>query len=265
MLADHADAEEHLRRRGLAPMAPALAVVALAGALDHDETTITVADIDWARFAPAFASARSRPLLFDLPDARDALEPTSEPAGARAAGEDRALRDALRLLSDAERAHRLVALVVAETAAVLGHADASALDPHKGFFDLGLDSLVAVELVRRLHARTGVKLPATLAFDHPTPDALARHLDAELAGDGGAEDAVFAALDTLAWRLAAITRDDPRRAAVGARLRGLVSRWTSAEAGTDEVEAEDLGAISDDELLAVIERELDGEPRAALI
>ncbi|XXU30087.1 SDR family NAD(P)-dependent oxidoreductase [Sorangium sp. So ce887] len=265
MLAEHADAEEHLRRRGLAPMAPALALVALARALDHDETTITVADIDWARFAPAFASARPRPLLFDLPDACDALEPPSEPAGARAAGEDRTLRDALRPLSDTERARHLVELVIAETAAVLGHADASAVEPHRGFFDLGLDSIVAVDLLRKLHARTGVKLPATLAFDHPTPDALARHLDAEIARDGGTEDAVFAALNTLASRLAAITPGDPRRAAVGARLRGLVSRWTSAEAATEEAVSEDLGAISDDELLAVIERELDGEPRAASI
>jgi len=54
------------------------AVEALAQALDHDETSLTVADIQWARFAPAFSAARVRPLLHDLPDAQRALEQNSE-------------------------------------------------------------------------------------------------------------------------------------------------------------------------------------------
>ncbi|WP_345023674.1 type I polyketide synthase, partial [Streptomyces sedi] len=61
------DLNEQLRRRGMRPMRPDLAVGALAAAVAAGETTLTVADIDWERFAPGFAAARARPLIGDLP------------------------------------------------------------------------------------------------------------------------------------------------------------------------------------------------------
>ena len=62
------DLDDQLRRRGLRPMRPELAVGALATALAAGETTLTVADFDWARFAPGFTAARSRPLISEIPD-----------------------------------------------------------------------------------------------------------------------------------------------------------------------------------------------------
>jgi myxalamid-type polyketide synthase MxaE and MxaD len=71
---------------------------------------------------------------------------------------------------------------VRETAAdVLGLA-ARKVDPRRGFFDLGMDSLLAVELRHRLEASTGVALPATLTFKYPTVAAVAEFLRVELLG-----------------------------------------------------------------------------------
>src|SRR5262249_18401435 len=84
-----------------------------------------------------------------------------------------------------DRFRHLVARVRTETAAVLGHADASRIEPEMGFFDSGLDSLMALELRRRLREATGVHLPATVTFDHPSPLQVAAFLHDSLAASLG--------------------------------------------------------------------------------
>ncbi len=76
----------------------------------------------------------------------------------------------------------LSALVTATTATVLAHPDPNAIDPDRPFKDLGIDSLTALELRNGLSAHTGLTLPATLVFDHPTPAAVAHHIHTQIAG-----------------------------------------------------------------------------------
>jgi acyl transferase domain-containing protein/NAD(P)-dependent dehydrogenase (short-subunit alcohol dehydrogenase family)/acyl carrier protein len=95
------------------------------------------------------------------------------------------------LLGDAsatERRRITVELVRAESAGVLGHGSAEAIDPRRSFKELGFDSLAAVELRNRLDALTGLRLSATSVFDYPNPAALADHLLERLDGEaqGGA-------------------------------------------------------------------------------
>ncbi|MEU0025953.1 type I polyketide synthase [Streptomyces sp. NPDC006335] len=120
----------------------------------------------------------------------------------------RPAEDTLTGLADrtpGERRGVLTELVCAETAAIGGGpgtlagalapgreapvTDAAAIDPHAAFADLGLTSLGAMTLWHRLGLRTGLRLPATLVWDHPTPAAVAAHLDERLHGGGTATTA----------------------------------------------------------------------------
>ncbi|WP_159002309.1 SDR family NAD(P)-dependent oxidoreductase, partial [Streptomyces sp. NRRL B-3229] len=98
-------------------------------------------------------------------------------AGAAAEG---SLRQELASLTREEQDLRLLDLVRAQAATVLGHSAAHTVDGERAFKDAGFDSLTSVELRNRLSAATGVRLSATVVFDYPTPVALAGHLHSEL-------------------------------------------------------------------------------------
>ncbi|MFI7500655.1 SDR family NAD(P)-dependent oxidoreductase, partial [Streptomyces sp. NPDC049687] len=86
----------------------------------------------------------------------------------------------LRELPVAERAAAVLELVRGQVAEVLGHGSAESIDADRTFQDFGFDSLTAVELRNRLNTLTGLRLPATLVFDHRTSAELAVHVDEQL-------------------------------------------------------------------------------------
>ncbi|MDN2500688.1 SDR family NAD(P)-dependent oxidoreductase, partial [Nocardia nova] len=123
---------------------------------------------------------------------------------------DRAPRTSVAGLTGKQRLQAVLDIVTGEAAAVLGYPEASDVDPHRPFLDLGFDSLSAVELHNRLRATTGLSLPATVAFDHPTPTAMAEFITGLLGGTGSATDdddrirATIAAIPTETLRAAGL-------------------------------------------------------------
>ncbi|TGA86458.1 type I polyketide synthase, partial [Streptomyces palmae] len=136
------DTGERLRRNGLRPMPPERAVAALGAALGRGETSLTVADMDWARFAEGFAAARPRPLLDGIPEvARLTAETT---AGPDRAGAGSALVQRLAVLSESEQRQALLEVVRTQAAAALGQSGTEEILPDRPFRELGFDSLIAV-------------------------------------------------------------------------------------------------------------------------
>ncbi|WP_331754943.1 type I polyketide synthase, partial [Streptomyces chartreusis] len=166
---------ERLARQGFPALETGEGLALLDAALVVDEPNV----IPVALRTSALAAVRD-----SLPGILQGLVPAADrrrrAAGLSAAGG--ALAGRLRALSVEEQERELLDLVQAQVAAVLGHASAGSVDASRAFKDLGFDSLTAVELRNRLGSATGVTLPVTVIFDHPTPAALAASLREQLVG-----------------------------------------------------------------------------------
>ena len=163
-----------LERAGVLPLSPAEGVAGLAVALGGPRQTV-VARLDWPRFTSMMEVRRPRPLF-------EYLRPMVTETGA---GTATALLMRLRRTPASERGAVLVGLVQDEVRSVLGLAERPPASV--GFFDLGMDSLMAVELRSRLERLVGLGLPATLAMDYPNAGDLAAYLLARLFGEGDGE------------------------------------------------------------------------------
>ncbi|WP_435844705.1 type I polyketide synthase [Streptomyces chrestomyceticus] len=219
--------------RGFVPLTADEGLVVLDTALTRDEAVLMPARPDTAALRAQTVAGGEVPPLWRALAGTSARRTAASGAAAGSGTEaGEALRHRLASVGGTERDRLLLELVLAHAAAVLGHASPDAIDAGRAFTDVGFDSLTAVELRNRLKAQTGLRLPATLVFDHPTPAALATFLRGELAGDLPATAVPTATM--------AVGADEPI-AIVGMACRfpggaaGPEQLWQLLDSGTDAI------------------------------
>ncbi|MEU8630273.1 SDR family NAD(P)-dependent oxidoreductase, partial [Streptomyces sp. NPDC048669] len=175
-----------MSRSGVEPLAPVHALALLDEAGQSDEALLVPVRLDLRTLRAAEPPA---PILSGLVR-RKARAASGAPA--------QQPRSGLAALSPKERSRALLDLVRAQVASVLGHGSAADVEPDRAFTEIGFDSLTAMELRNRLASETGLRLPATLVFDHPNARAVAGQLDTLLAGDNSATATATAAANGAA-------------------------------------------------------------------
>lgn len=167
------DARAQLERRGVRTLSPADALTGMADVMvaGGNPAEAVVARMDWAKFLPIYSQAGSRALLAEV--AREV--PESATAGAVGASGNTRLVEQL-IAAPVQQRKKLVLEYLRDAVAEVTRIEASEIREETGFFDLGMDSLMAVELRRRLEQGVGKELPATLAMDHPRLTDVADYL-----------------------------------------------------------------------------------------
>ncbi|WP_189269623.1 SDR family NAD(P)-dependent oxidoreductase, partial [Streptomyces fuscichromogenes] len=254
-------ARGRLAQGGVLALSPQEGLRQFDAALALRQPLVVGVGVDSAVLAGRAAAGLLDPLFGRLASGR-AGRGGGMPGGRRAGGGQAAgpaLSQRLAGLPAAERLGVLRELVRGSAAAVLGHASPAGVDPQRPFTVLGFDSLSAYELRNQLTAATGQRLPPTLIFDHPTPEALAVHLEGLLAP---ARQDPFAALlaevDRLQERLGDEEAVPPGAAGrLAGRLQDFLLRLEeSREAAGGDRAVRELSAATDEEIFDLIDNEL---------
>ncbi|MET9496624.1 SDR family NAD(P)-dependent oxidoreductase [Streptomyces sp. NPDC006552] len=249
-----------LRRQGVLPMASREGLALFDAALARDEAVLVPARLHLHGPDAPQAARLSAPLLRALTGPDTGADGMRSQDGSGSGG----LAQRLRSLPPADAEAALLDAVRSQTASVLGHADAGRIGPGATFKQLGVDSLTALELRNRLAVATGLKLPATLVFDHPNPIALALFLNAGLT-PGAEADPVSPAGDLVQEIEGLGTRLEGAVPGLGeedlttistllGELQGRVRSLTSAGAPAGLVDR--ISSASAGELLSLLDQEL---------
>ncbi len=166
------EAKSAYRQSGLNPMSAVGALEVLTQLLAGDDSQALVADIDWKVLKPLHEARRVRPLLTNVARPVKELSATGSKLEVRSTLIER-LKD---LTLEARRDH-LLDFVRSEVVAMLGLDDAESVSVERGLFEMGMDSLMSVELRRRLEQGVGQSLPSTLTFNYPNVVALASFIE----------------------------------------------------------------------------------------
>ena len=170
--------EEFQRRMtslGIEALQPEQALAVLGELLKTNYIQVTVAKINWKLFKDLYQSRQQRPFF-------EEIEPQIKVAVARGTAKNSEVLQQLAKAPVRDRHAVLIAYLQAEVAEILKLEPSQLPSAQQGFFAMGMDSLMAVELKRRLENAFGYSLPATLAFESPTIQDLAEYLGKEVLG-----------------------------------------------------------------------------------
>jgi acyl transferase domain-containing protein/acyl carrier protein len=186
----------------------------------------SVAAIDWRIFKPLYETKRRRPLLAEI------TIPAEEPVD----HETPKLFDLLVEAEPVQRFELLLSHVRSEAASILGYQEATLLDLNKGFFKMGMNSLMTVQLRVRLEKSLDCTLPATVGFEYPTIQSLTSYL----------------ANDVLGHRIAASNGSTNGALANGEQTKSI----SQASTGAQILPSLDLESLASEDLLALFDEEL---------
>ncbi|MEU2065263.1 beta-ketoacyl reductase, partial [Streptomyces sp. NPDC013455] len=246
-----------ITRSGLHPLTTPDALTLLDQAMAGDRPALLPADLRPTHPLP--------PLLTHLNSNPSTRRPRTAHTRPGTADHDATLAERLGTLTPEQQHDTLLTLVRAHAATVLGHPTPDSVEPERAFRELGFDSLAGVELRNRLARTTGLRLPSTLVFDHPTATALARHLRARLLPDDATalattpEQSLLVELGRLEETLSSAVSpssgtaalDEAARTRLAARLRSLAQTL-----GGTEDPRPDLAETTDEEMFALIDGEI---------
>jgi polyketide synthase 12/myxalamid-type polyketide synthase MxaB len=163
-----ADVQRQWASMGIGSITHAAGMTALELLMRDELPQVAVFPVDWSRLLKRFPTGMEPPLLADLIVDR---QRSSEPSAAWLA-----LVEQLKEALPAERKHMLVEHIREQAARVLGLKDPQSLDARAPLNELGLDSLMAVEMANQISAQTGGAFPVTLLFDYPSIEKLSEFL-----------------------------------------------------------------------------------------
>ncbi|MFF2331899.1 MULTISPECIES: type I polyketide synthase, partial [unclassified Streptomyces] len=220
-------AEDRLVRGGIRPMPTSRALELFDAALASGQAVPVPAAVDVAALKAQYNAGLLPVVLHGL------LRLTTHRGTAATDGVGSGLAQRLSALDEAGRNDLLLDLVRRNTATVLGYQGPESIEADRPFKELGVDSLTAIEFRNRVASATGERLPATLVFDHPTPDAVVSFLRGQLLGERESTRPLVPAVR-------ARSGDDPIViVGMGCRYPGGVASaedlWRLVESGVDAV------------------------------
>ncbi|MBE9061950.1 type I polyketide synthase [cf. Phormidesmis sp. LEGE 11477] len=159
------DVQSRMNARGITLLNPDKSLQTLGELIAQSARQVGVLSIDWARFSAQLPPGVSLPVLERFRSAVDENE------GDRLQGLEQ-----LKQVPATERRNHLMAHIQAEIADVLGYSSPEEIALDQPLADLGVDSLMAVELANQLEYNLGPTIPASFLFEHPTLEGLVEYL-----------------------------------------------------------------------------------------